>query len=285
MAGERTGTRLRADAEAPGAAHQPVKSAARTVEVLEYLAHAGGMHSLRDLQKVLGHPKSSLHALLRTLVDAGWVECDQTGTLYGMGLRALLVGMAYIDGDEMVALAGSTLTWLAQESTETIHLARLDRSDVVYLATRDSRHELRVISRVGHRLPAHATALGKALLARYGDDELRALLPKRLDALTPYTITDRERLLADLEATRQRGYAIDREENTIGLQCLGVAIDHRQPVRDAISCSVPCSRMTTAREATILELLMVARERIVREGWSLSPIRSAGTSSDEKGVL
>jgi DNA-binding IclR family transcriptional regulator len=256
---------------APG--HQPVKSAARTVELLEHLARAGGMHSLRDLQLALGHPKSSLHALLRTLVEAGWVESDQTGTLYGMGLRALLVGMSYIDGDESVALASSSLTWLATETSETIHLARLDGTDVVYLATRDSTHELRVVSRIGHRLPAHSTALGKALLAERSDDELKAVLPKRLDALTPHTITDRSKLLAELAETRKRGYAIDRQENTLGLRCIGIAIGRHGPARDAISCSVPLSRLDAEREAELVRLLRAARERIARESWSLGPVR------------
>ena len=258
----------------PELAHQPVKSAARTVELLEHLARAGGMHSLRDLQVALGHPKSSLHALLRTLVEAGWVESDQTGTLYGMGLRALLVGMSYIDGDETVALASSSLTWLATETSETIHLARLDGTDVVYLATRDSTHELRVVSRIGHRLPAHSTALGKALLAERSDEELKALLPKRLDALTPHTITDRAKLLADLAETRERGYAIDRQENTLGLRCVGVAISRHGPARDAISCSVPLARLDGERETELVRLLRAARERITRESWSLGPVRA-----------
>ena len=263
--------------------HQPVKSAARTVELLEHLSRAGGMHSLRDIQEVLGHPKSSLHALLRTLVDAGWVESDRTGTLYGMGLRALLVGMSYIDGDETVARAASSLTWLATESSETIHLARLDGADVVYLATRDSTHELRVVSRIGHRLPAHSTALGKALLAERSDEELRELLPRRLEALTPHTVTDRAKLLAELVETRERGYAVDRQENTIGLRCVGLTIGRHGPARDAISCSVPLSRMDDEREASLVLLLQTARERIEREGWTLGPARDETSTSIQKG--
>lgn len=261
-----------------GASHQPVKSAARTLELVEYFARTGGMHSLRDLHEVFGHPKSSLHALLRTLADAGWVEVDRTGTLYGLGLRALLVGMSYIDGDDAVVGAAGTLNWLAAESTETVHMARLDGRDVVYLATRDASHELRVISRIGHRLPAHATGLGKALLAEHSDAELMDLLPERLEALTPSTITDRDALLEDLAETRRRGYAVDRQENTIGLRCIGVALHTTAGVpRDAVSLSVPIGRIEPGREQALTALLLRAKESIEREGWRTgTAARAAG---------
>ena len=118
----------------------PVKSALRTIELLEYFAGHRGLHSLAELQQRLGYPKSSLYMLLRTLVELGWVETDATGTRYGIGVRALLVGTSYIDGDEVVAAARPTLDRLSDDTTETIHLARLDGTNVVYLATRQSQH-------------------------------------------------------------------------------------------------------------------------------------------------
>jgi IclR family transcriptional regulator, acetate operon repressor len=257
------------DADGESGARRPVKSAIRTVEILECLSQMRGMHSLRELQEVLGFPKSSLFALLRTLVDLGWVESDRTGTLYGVGLRALLAGTSYIDGDEVVARAGSTLTWLASKTTETVHLARLDGVDVVYLETRDSTHELRVISRVGRRLPAHSTSLGKALLAQLTDEEVRALLPSRLEALTPHTITDVSVLLDQLAEARRHGYATDLQENTLGVRCISRAIAYRGTTRDAISCSVPISRFTDDRERTLAGLLVAACDRIERENWKL----------------
>jgi DNA-binding IclR family transcriptional regulator len=243
-------------------AGQPVKSAIRTVELLEHLARHRGPHGLIELQDTLGYPKSSLYVLLRTLVDLGWVETDPTQTRYRIGLRALLAGTSYIDGDDVVAMARDALDWLAAETTETVHLARLDGSDVVYLATRESQHYLRPFSRVGRRLPAHSTSLGKALLADRSDQELNDVLPGTLERLTPDTITDRGRLLADLEQTRRRGYAIDREENTVGLCCTAVALRYQRPARDAISCSVPTARMAPGKQRKIAEALQHARERI-----------------------
>ncbi|MCK7621946.1 IclR family transcriptional regulator [Streptomyces sp. RS10V-4] len=247
---------------ADGTGGAQVKSAVRTVELLEYFAGSPGMHSLASVQEAVGYPKSSLYMLLRTLVELGWVETDATGTRYGIGVRALLVGTAYLDGDEAVAAARPALDRLSDDTTETIHLARLDGTDVVYLATRQSQHYLRPFTRVGRRLPAHSTALGKALLATYSDDQVRAMLPPALTALTVHTHTDRERLIEELHTVRERGFAVDREENTLGLRCFGVAIPYRTPARDAVSCSVPAARLTPAHEQTIKDALFDARDRL-----------------------
>src|SRR6266508_5544450 len=104
--------------------------------------------TLPELQAELGYTKSSIYVLARTLVQHGWLETDSTGSLYGLGVRALLVGTSYIDGDETVALARDTLRWLAAEVNETVHLARLDGPDVAYIATQESKHDLRPFSRV-----------------------------------------------------------------------------------------------------------------------------------------
>ncbi|TXC92476.1 IclR family transcriptional regulator [Streptomyces sp. ISID311] len=243
-----------------------VKSAVRTVELLEYFAGRPGMHSLASVQEAVGYPKSSLYMLLRTLVDLGWIETDAAGTRYGIGVRALLVGTSYLDGDEVVAAARPTLDRLSDDTTETIHLARLDGTHVVSLATRQSPHHLRPFTRVGRRLPAHSTALGKALLATHTDDQVRSLLPPVLARLTEHTRTDREQLIEELHTVRAQGYAVDREENTLGLCCFGVALSSRTPARDALSCSVPVARLTPAHEQMIKDALLAARDRLAPAG-------------------
>jgi IclR family transcriptional regulator, acetate operon repressor len=249
---------------APPSNGQPVKSAVRTVELLDFFARNPGLHSLGSLHQQLGYPKSSLYVLLRTLLDLNWIETDASGTLYRIGIRALLVGTSYIDTDEVVAAAREPLDWLARTTGETCHLARLDGGDVVYLATRASQHYLRPFTRVGRRLPAYSTSLGKALLADRPDGEIAALLPATLQPLTSHTIVDQSKLLADLARTRRRGYSVDREENTAGLRCIGVALQYERPAKDAISCSVPMARMSAEREKEIAAALLSARDEIDR---------------------
>ncbi|MEJ3747255.1 IclR family transcriptional regulator [Actinomycetes bacterium KLBMP 9797] len=235
---------------------QPVKSADRTLEVLEALAASPGRRSLVDLARALDIPKSSLHGILRTMARRGWVEADATGTRFGLGVRALEVGAAYLEADNAVGLLSGVLDDLARRFGEAVHLGRLDGPNVVYLAKRESAHRLRLYSAIGRRLPAHATALGKALLAcaRSPLD----LLPDPLPRLTTNTITDRDALLAELQQTGVRGYAVDREENTEGIVCFAVAVPLADPPTDAISVSVPAARLAPETEAHIAAALSQA---------------------------
>lgn len=219
----------------------PVKSADRTLDILEALATAGPS-TLSELTRLLDIPKSSLHGILRTMAARGWIEASQTR--FRLGLRALQVGAAYLDADDTVGLLSGILDDLAARFGETTHLGRLDGPDITYVAKRESVHPLRLYSAIGRRLPAHATALGKALLAARPAAEVDALLPDPLPALTPHTITDRAALHAELASIRALGYAVDREENTEGIVCVARTVPMRDPLTDAISLSIPRTRVT-----------------------------------------
>jgi DNA-binding IclR family transcriptional regulator len=158
-------------------------------------------------------------------------------------LRALTVGASYLDGDDAVGLATAALDQLSGELGETVHLGRLDGSQIIYLAKRESVHPLRLYSAVGRRLPAHATALGKALLAALPPDTVDDRLDWPLTRLTPATITDRAELHTALAEIRRAGYAIDREENSEGIVCFATVVPLAAPATDAISVSIPVARL------------------------------------------
>ncbi|GAA3512071.1 IclR family transcriptional regulator [Actinocatenispora rupis] len=216
-----------------------VKSARRTIALLEAFAADDAWLSLADLRERTGFPRSSLHGLLRTLADTGWVTTDASGTRFRLGVRALICGTAYLDRDPAVRYATEALEHVRDATGYTAHYARRDGTQVVYLETRASRQAAVLVSRVGRTLPAHATALGKALLAELTDDEVTALLPTVLTARTPRTVTDPAALRAELAATRERGYAVEREEGTPGIACAAAAVAYRIPATDAMSCSLP----------------------------------------------
>lgn len=240
---------------------RPVKSADRTLDILEWLAQAGERTTLGELSRVLEIPKSSLHALLHTMQRRGWIESDPAGSRFGLGVRALLVGTSYVDSDDAVVAATDTLDWLATTLGETIHYGRLDGADIVYLAKRQSTHPLRLYSAIGRRLPAHTTALGKALLAEQPLDEVRERLGPDPTRLTDNTITAWPDLVTELARVRERGYATDAEENTIGIYCFAVAVG-AAPRTDAISCSVPVARLTPDMRHEILDALQTALARL-----------------------
>jgi DNA-binding IclR family transcriptional regulator len=232
-----------------------VKSAARTVELLEVLARAPHRLTLTELVNELGYPKSSIHMLLRTLVGAGWVESDDRGTAYGIGVRALLVGTAFLDRDVVNQVAGPHLAALRAQLNETVHLARLDGSDMVYLASRESMHLLRSGSRVGRRVPAYSTAVGQVLLS---PDEL----PESLEPVTEHTITDHRALALELDDIRVRRWAAEREQDTLGLGSIAVAIPFGRPPAYAIGCSIPLSRFTDPHQRDVVEALLHHAEQI-----------------------
>ncbi|MEV7995549.1 IclR family transcriptional regulator [Streptomyces sp. NPDC086077] len=237
-----------------------VKSAARTVELLELLAARGDRPArLQELADELGVPRSSMYALLQTLAARGWVRSDVTGSLYGIGIRALLTGTSYLDSDPRVRAVRPYLDEASEALGETIHMGRLDGRDVAYLATRESHEYLRTISRVGRRLPAHVGALGKALLAEHPDADLP---DGPYEALTPHTRTTRASLVADLAEVRARGYSVDREEGVLGIVGFGFALRYDDPAQDAISCSVPLARLAPGREERIVAVMREIRAKI-----------------------
>lgn len=222
----------------------PVKSAERTVKILETLAASPTRLTLSELQERMGYPRSSLHALVRTLRDLKWVETDESGSAFGVGPHALLSGTAYLDRDPALRFAYETLEDLRSEIGYTIHYARRDDAHVLYLASRESRNSVRLVSRVGRRLPAHVTALGQALLSDLTEAEVDALLPAKLTAVTPHTIVDRSELHAELDMVRKRGFAFESEQGTEGVACVAVGVGYRIPATDAVSCSMPAHLAT-----------------------------------------
>lgn len=260
-----------ADVLDDAAARGPVKSAERTVRILQALAQPPYTFTVAQLQERTGYPRSSLHALLRTLVDLHWIEPPTPGGGYGVGAQALLSGTAYLDRDPALPRATAAIEAVRDETGCTTHVARLDRGNVVYLATREATDAHREHSRVGRYLPAHATALGKALLAERTAAELDALLPAGpFPALTPRTVRTRADLEVELEAARACGWALEREQNVAGTVCVGVRVEYRIPATDAISCSMPASLATDAEVERVAAVVAVHAGRLARE------LRSAG---------
>lgn len=237
-----------------------VKSADRTLTVLEHLAKAPVSQSLGEIAEALEIPKSSLHGLLHNMQSRGWLSTDgaDTGLRYRIGPQALTVGASYLMSDDIVRRSSAMLDALSLELGETIHLGVLEGMEVMYLAKRDARHNLRLVSGVGVRLPAYATALGKVLLSNLDTAELnrRLALPRRY--LTPKTLVDERQLRADLADTLNRGYAIDNEESTEGVRCFAIALGGASPQTHAVSCSVPLVRLDDDFQDVVVQTLLSA---------------------------
>ncbi|MFI0464464.1 IclR family transcriptional regulator [Saccharopolyspora sp. 5N102] len=247
-----------------------VKSARRAIDLVETFAAQPSWLSLSDLHVQTGFPRSSLHGLLRTLLDAGWLEADSSNTRYRLGVRALICGTAYLDRDPAIRYATEALEELREQTGFTTHYARLIGNQVIYLETRESANSTYLTSKIGRTLPAHATALGKALLAELTREEVAELLPDPLPALTPNTLVSLDDVLEACATAQERGYAAEIGEGTPGIRCVAAVVPYRIPGTDAISCSMPIEQTTDAKARKVGELLVKVTaqlaQRLRREG-------------------
>lgn len=247
-----------------GSAAGAVKSAARALELLDEIATHGPGTQVQ-LSARLGIPRSSLHALLHTMTDRGWLQTDSTGSVYQLGIHSLVVSSAYLADDPVVARAAAIMDQISAATEETVNLGRLVGADVIYTAKRESVHPLRMHSPIGRRLPAYSTALGRAVLAELPREEREGLVPVGIEPLTARTVTDRDEVLALIDEAERVGYAAERDESCVGVRCFGVALPAGPSTVDGISVAVPMSRLDEARESYIVETLLSIKARLSSE--------------------
>lgn len=247
-----------------GGAAGPVKSAARALDLLDEIA-AHGPGTQLQLSTRLGIPKSSLHALLRTMTERGWLQTDPTGSVYQLGIHSLVVSSAYLAGDPVLARAAAVMDEISAATEETVNLGRLDGAHVIYTAKRESVHPLRMHSPVGRRLPAYSTALGRAILAEQPEAVRTDLVPETIEPITAHTVTDKGAVLEIIDQAARLGYAAESDESCVGVRCFGVALPFARPAVDGLSVAVPISRLDGGREDLIIETLLSVKARLAVE--------------------
>ncbi len=224
----------------PSTGEGAVQSIGRAFEIVEVLAADAPM-TLSALARRSGLPLSTVHRLVGTLVSLGYVRAD-ADKRYALGPRMIHLGER--SGRMVSHWALPYLTRLVDALGETANLAQLDGDRIVYVAQVPSRHTMRMFTEVGRRVHPHGTAVGKALLARLPDPQVEALVGRTgLPAHTPHTITTVARLHDELATIRDTGFAVDDEEQELGVRCVAVALD-AGTLRLALSVSGPVTRMT-----------------------------------------
>ncbi|MFC9255865.1 IclR family transcriptional regulator [Amycolatopsis thailandensis] len=218
-----------------------VQSLQRAFELLEHLADTGGEASLSELATLSGLPMPTIHRLIRTLVDLGYVR-QNTNRRYALGARLIRLGENA--SMQFGSWARPLLAELVDEVGETANLAVLERDEVVYVAQVPSKHSMRMFTEVGRRLLPHGTGVGKAMLAHLPADDVTALLARTgMPSYTEHTFTDQDALLRELTKIAEQGYALDEAEQELGVRCVAVAVPGA-PVPAAVSVSGPSGRLT-----------------------------------------
>jgi DNA-binding IclR family transcriptional regulator len=201
-----------------------VPAVERTVRVLDLLAGAGKPLSLAEIARSLELPRSSLHGLLATLVHLDLARRDDDAC-FRSGARPVQWAGAWNGQAEVTESFQRQAQTVAALASETVMLAALDGTEVVYLACRPGQRALEINFRVGGRLPAAIASSGKAMLATLSDARVRQQLAgHRFDRITRHSVSSLSALLKQLRHCRAVGLAIDDEEAAEGMLCLGAAI-------------------------------------------------------------
>ncbi|MEP9384838.1 IclR family transcriptional regulator [Nocardioides sp. KR10-350] len=233
-----------------------VQSLDRALDLLETLAHAEGTLGVGELADRTGLAPGTVHRLLQGLHARGFVRRDGSRR-YSLGTGALQLADAAQRA--LVRSARPFLADLVRLSGETANLAVLEGDDVVYVGQVSSPHTLRMFAEVGRHVPPHSTAVGKVLLAALPRDRAAALLRRTgLASRTSATITDPDAFAVELDRVRERGWAVDEQEQETGVRCVAVPVGVPGRIVAALSVSGPADRFAGAATDGLVEAMQQA---------------------------
>jgi DNA-binding IclR family transcriptional regulator len=251
-----------AAAEYGTAPQYPIDSVDNALRVILLL---GSRESLRltDVSQYLGVASSTAHRLLAMLQFRGFVRQDGPSRSYVPGPMLDDLAFAMLRRLDVRNRAHPVLEKLSADTQETVHLGRLEGTEVHFIDSIESTRALRVGNRLGRTMPAHCTSTGKALLSTLTDAEVMALYPEeRLVQLTPKSVGTRTELLAALERIRAEGFASSSEESEEGVSSIAIALHPSRAARFAVNVSVPASRLSARVRRDLLDRLREAAEEL-----------------------
>lgn len=220
-----------------------IQSIERAFEIIEALAVEPKGLSITQLSQRLSLHKTTVHRILQTLLTKGYVQKDMQSMRYKLGVKFVEISSLYLNSIELRTEAHPFLCELVAMLNVTVHLAVLEGCDVIYIDKVEQVSSIRLYSSIGKRVPAYCTALGKMMLSKFSDEEVKMmLLAVPLTPFTKNTITDVEKLVEEIRVARAKGYAVDNEELQEGIRCIAAPIyDYRSEMIAAISVSAPAS--------------------------------------------
>ncbi len=226
-----------------------IRSVENALKALDYLESCWDEAGVTEVGQALGVHKSTASRLLATMESRGYVARNGVTGKYSLGMRIVELAKTKLDQLDLRTQARPFLEELVQKTEETAHLAIMDQRTIVYIDKVDTPHTLIMRSRIGYRVCAHCTALGKAILAALPDARANVILKEEgLPRFTPNTITDPLAFKEHLNRVRIQGFAIDDEEHEEGMRCAAAVIrDHTGGVAGAISVSGPTVRVSRQR--------------------------------------
>lgn len=234
----------------------------KALKILELFNVRGKELTVTEINNLLTLNKASTFRIIKNLEDAGYLEKDPDTLKYRLGLRIYYLGSLAEPNATIRKIARPFLEILNEQCGETVHLAVLHQGEALYLDKIEGKKTIRVITRIGTKLPAHCSGVGKTLLSALTEETLEKIIrEKGLPRFTANTITDPNALKAELEQIQKRGYAIDNEEIEEGLKCAAAPLhDSDGKVLAAISISAPSESFNKEISTFVSTVKKIAQE-------------------------
>ncbi len=244
---------LKNEAVSKSKSEPSIQSINRAVQILRCF-EGNAQLTLTEICRAVGLHKSTAYGIITTLKNNGFLEKDEVTGVYRLGIG--LYRLASHVNIDLRSISTPLVHELCDITGETVNFVVPDENYVIYIEKCESKHSVRISTNIGTRLPMYCTAVGKAIMAFMRDPEdVSQLLDKtQLKAITRNTLTSKNDILRELEDTRKRGYAIDREELEYGLVCIAAPVINAVGVPvAALSCSAPIQRMDEENISRISE--------------------------------
>ena len=240
-----------------------IQSIERAILILDLFSEGNAELKLQEICERLNLNKSTAHGILSTLKYYGLIAQNEENQKYRLGLNLIELGYRVQKGINLRDIAAPVLKKACAATGESVHLGILDGFDVVYIDKRESNQSVRISTSIGARNPAYSSAIGRAILAFLPKQEQADHLPETLIPSTKYTVTNKDRLMAELQATKEKGYAVVREEFIEGLLTIGAPIfNFDQDVAGGISFAAPAARVTKKQTEELAIIIHEAAEEI-----------------------
>ena len=253
-------------ATARGTGSQPefVQSLARGLEVITAFDAQHRELTLADVARRTGLNRATARRFLHTLVTLGYVRQDDQR--FSLTPRVMRLGYAFVSGLPLSEIAQPHLKELSARLGESTSVSVLDGTDILYVVRVPTRRIMATAIPIGARFPAHATSMGRVLLAALPPGELEEHLARPLEALTPHTLTDPDALRAELGRVREQGYAVSDQQLALGLRSVAVPLREGERVVAAVNVSMPVHDGTAPhRTEDVVPALRAAVARIEEE--------------------
>lgn len=248
-------------------AKNPIQVADRLFQTMEVLASSGPI-GLMELAGTLDLNKSTVHRILNSLIYMGYVKQNPETSKYSLSFKIWDLANQLLTQTDIVDIARPHLKELVAKCGETVHLVQIDGLKAVYIDKVESyTNSVRLVSKVGKSIPLYCSGVGKALLAEMNLDTAKDIWDRSdIKELTEHTITDFDALKERLAQVREQGYALDDEENELGVRCIAACIkDYKGKPKYAFSISAPVNRMSDERIAELAKDVLATQKKLEAE--------------------